>query len=72
MDDDDDDDDDADVPDLVSDMELSKTPGGQDTQVTATDSLTPPTVQGLSPPVDGESLFPDAPVAVQKLPAPTV
>ena len=65
-------DEDDDVPDLDipggGDIEVSKTPGGEHTEVTATDSLTPPSVPGLSPPSSEESLFPDAPLKVEKLP----
>jgi hypothetical protein len=56
-------------------MELGKTPGGQDDMVTTTDSLTPPNVPGSTPAPaaqDGpelpeQTLFDDAPTKVEKI-----
>ena len=56
----------------ASNMEIGKTPGGVDTQVTATNSLTPPNVPGTpagdaGPKIPEQTLFDDAPTQVQKL-----
>ena len=70
-------DEDEDVPDIDeipnTNMELGKTPGGQDNMVTTTDSLPPPAVPGTTPaeapaeqPME-QTLFDDAPTKVQKL-----
>ena len=57
------------LPQNTGNMEFGKTPGGVDTAVTVNNSLTPPSVPGVTPPSvdDGESLFPDAPTKIQKL-----
>jgi hypothetical protein len=52
-------------------MEFGKTPGGVDNAVTVNNSLTPPEVPGGTPVAsneESESLFPDAPTKIQKLP----
>ena len=57
----------------ASNMEIGKTPGGVDTQVTTTNSLTPPNVgdseagQAGTPNVPEQTLFDDAPTQIQKL-----
>lgn len=58
------------LPQNTENMEFGKTPGGVDTAVTVNNSLTPPSVPGATPAPndDGESLFPDAPTKIQKLP----
>jgi hypothetical protein len=68
---------DEDIPDIDeipnTNMELGKTPGGQDNMVTTTDGLTPPSVPGATPaPAPGpevqeQTLFDDAPTKVEKL-----
>jgi hypothetical protein len=60
----------AGLPQNTENMEFGKTPGGVDNAVTVNNSLTPPSVPGATPaPNDeGESLFPDAPTKIQKLP----
>jgi hypothetical protein len=57
------------IPQNTGNMEFGKTPGGVDTAVTVNNSLTPPSVPGVTPaPADeGESLFPDAPSRIEKL-----
>jgi hypothetical protein len=58
------------IPQNTGNMEFGKTPGGVDNAVMVNNSLTPPNVPGTTPaPNDeGESLFPDAPTKIQKLP----
>lgn len=56
------------LPQNTGNMEFGKTPGGVDTAVTVNNSLTPPAVPGATPVDEGESLFPDAPTKIQKLP----
>ena len=70
-----------DIPDVVDDaplgnMEFGQTPGGEHTQVTVNNSLTPPSVPGVTPvgpqsaPEEGESLFKDAPLRIEKITPP--
>jgi hypothetical protein len=58
------------LPQNTGNMEFGKTPGGVDNAVTVNNSLTPPEVPGTTPAPteEGESLFPDAPTRIQKLP----
>ena len=57
------------LPQNTGNMEFGKTPGGVDNAVTVNNSLTPPNVPGTTPAnEEGESLFPDAPTKIQKLP----
>ena len=58
------------LPQNTGNMEFGKTPGGVDNAVTVNNSLTPPEVPGATPAPteEGESLFPDAPTRIQKLP----
>ena len=58
------------LPQNTGNMEFGKTPGGVDNAVTVNNSLTPPEVPGgtPAPTEEGESLFPDAPTRIQKLP----
>ena len=58
------------LPQNTGNMEFGKTPGGVDTAVTVNNSLTPPEVPSGTPAPneEGESLFPDAPTKIQKLP----
>jgi hypothetical protein len=58
------------LPQNTGNMEFGKTPGGVDNAVTVNNSLTPPEVPGGTPAPneEGESLFPDAPTRIQKLP----
>jgi len=58
------------LPQNTGNMEFGKTPGGVDNAVTVNNSLTPPDVPGGTPAPneEGESLFPDAPTRIQKLP----
>lgn len=62
-----------DIPDIDeipnTNMEIGKTPGGQDNMVTTTDGLTPPAVPGVTPApeIQEQTLFDDAPTKVEKL-----
>jgi hypothetical protein len=71
-----------DIPDMVDEapvgnMEFAQTPGGEHTQVTVNNSLTPPSVPGVTPvgptaapEPEGESLFRDAPLRIEKITPP--
>jgi hypothetical protein len=51
-------------------MEFGKTPGGVDTVVTANNTLTPPSVPGVTPAgpqIQEQTLFDDAPTKIEKL-----
>jgi hypothetical protein len=71
-------DEEEDIPDLmdeapVGNMELAATPGGEHTAVTVNNTLTPPSVPGVTPvEPDADALFSDAPLKVEKLPAPSI
>jgi len=64
-------DDPSSLPQNTGNMEFGKTPGGVDTMVTVNNSATPPNVPGAGTPVptanEGESLFADAPLKVEKI-----
>ena len=57
------------IPQNTGNMEFGKTPGGVDNMVTVNNTTTPPSVPGATPAPtnEGESLFSDAPLKVEKI-----